>query len=119
MTPDARLSAAERAALAHLEAAAAAEDPRLAARLKGTAAARLRMLALGFLPLLAAHLFVRLAAWPRAGWWGVPVLVGGFCLMAAGLTYGLSLGIAGALLATAGLRMLAGVVEARAPRRPS
>jgi hypothetical protein len=119
MTPDARLSAAERAALAHLEAAAAAEDPRLAARLRGAPAARLRWLAFGFLPLLVAHLSVPRAAWARSGWWGVPVLAGGFGLMIAGLTFGLALAVVGALVATAGLRMLAGVAESRGHRHSS
>lgn len=117
MTPDARLSAAERAALAHLEAAAAAEDPRLASRLRGTPIARMRRLALGLVPILNTYVFARFARLANAGWWGIPVLAVGFCLMIVGLTSGLVLAVAGALLATAGLRMLAGVIEARARRR--
>jgi hypothetical protein len=114
-TPDARLSAAERAALADLEAAAAADDPSLADRLKGSAASRAR-------PALLTARFVVLHLWSavlRTGYWGFAmVAVGLFCAI-AGITSGLALSIFGALLCAVGLRVLAAMVDGRGrDRRP-
>lgn len=119
-TPEARLSAAERAALADLESAAAAADPHLAARLRGRAPSRV-------LPVLASARAValRASAWVLGrGWWGVPVTVLGLLLVGIGLAYGLVLSVAGLVVAAVGLRVLAELVEHRwlatdRPRRRS
>lgn len=113
MTPDARLSAAERAALAHLEAAAAAADPEFAARLKGTPGARLHALALRAHAVVSARFGRPLARLARGGWWGAPTLVAGLVLVVLGVSTGLAVAVVGALACTAGLRMLAGLVERR------
>ena len=118
MTPDARLSAAERAALANLEAAAVADDPRLAARLRGTVVARVRAAVPRIVPLVGAFLFRRLSWLGRPGYWGAPLVVAGLLVMIVGLGSGLVIELAGALLTTSGLLMLAGLVEARLRRRP-
>lgn len=106
-TPDARLSAAERAALADLEAAAAAADPGLAAHLRGGVAWR-------FAPAVrAARRGLRRAfAYVVAGrWWGVPLTLVGLILMSLGLSVGLPLSLVGAVMATAGLWMLGALVD--------
>jgi hypothetical protein len=43
----------------------------------------------------------------RHGWWGVPVVVVGFGLMAIGLGAGLAVAVIGAVLAAVGLRLVA------------
>ena len=68
---DASLTAKERAALASLEAMAAAEDPQLASRLRGSR--RLRL----FTGMPA------IPSWLRSTWWGVPALVVGLVLIIA------------------------------------
>lgn len=115
--PDAKLSAAERAALADIEAAAVADDPHLAARLKGAPAHRLRS------PLPLVHpLALRLwRAFLQLGWWGAPIAVAGFVLMALGLSVGLPVSLLGAVAALGGLRLVAEAVDRRRrnARRPS
>ncbi|MDE3202715.1 MAG: hypothetical protein KGQ66_00670 [Acidobacteriota bacterium] len=108
-TPDARLNAAERAAFAHLEAAAVAADPHLAARLRGRARWRVH-------PALRS---AQVAT--RRGWatlvahrvWGAPLALVGFLLMAVGLSAGLAVSLLGAALALLGLRLVAETVRSR------
>lgn len=108
-TPDARLSAAERAALANLEAAAAAEDPHLAARLKGSPASRLKALP----PIVLSYLLGRWKALLRLGWWGGLIAVAGLGLIILGMSTGLVVAIVGAAICAAGLRILAQAIEDR------
>jgi hypothetical protein len=98
---DASLTAKERAALASLEATAAAEDPQLASRLRGSRGLR-----------LFTHL-PAVPAWLRSTWWGVPALVVGLALMILSLSVSVELGIAGAVLAAAGLWLVVGMVNRR------
>ena len=98
---DATLSARERAALASLEAMAAAEDPQLASRLRGSSRFRL----VTYLPAIPA--------WFRSSWWGGPVAVAGLLLMVLGLSAGLAVGVVGAVAMTVGLRMMVGVIGRR------
>jgi hypothetical protein len=98
---DPSLTAKERAALASLEAMAAAEDPQLASRLRGSR--RLRV-------------FTRLPAipaWLRSTWWGVPALVVGLALIVLSLSVSVVLGLVGVALAAAGLWMVIQVVDRR------
>jgi len=98
---DPSLTAKERAALASLEATAAAEDPQLASRLRGSR--RLR-------------LFTRMPAiptWLRSMWWGVPVLAVGLALVILSLSVNLVLGFVGVALAGAGLWMVVRIVDRR------
>ena len=98
---DASLTAKERAALASLEAVAAAEDPQLASRLRGS-----RRL----------HVFARMPAiptWLRSTWWGVPALVVGLVLVVLSLSVSVVLGIVGLVLAGAGLGMVVRIVDRR------
>lgn len=113
--PDARLSAAERAALADLEAAAAAADPRLAERLKGASESRLRTV----LPALRRFQPEVLRVWVsflRLGWWGVPLSAAGLVLMVLGLSAGPALCVLGTVVAAGGLRLVAEVLEGRRHR---
>ena len=112
--PDARLSAAEQAALADLEAAAVAADPQLAARLKGAPAPRVGTL----LPRLRPELLRLWAAFLGIGWWAVPLTLAGLGLAVLGLSAGLAVSVGGALVAAAGLRALAELVERRRPAGP-
>lgn len=114
MTPDARLSAAERAALADLEAAATASDPLLAARLRGSPVIRLRHLLPLALSLLQALWGVLLRARGR----GLLVVAVGLFSMILGLSTGFGLSAAGAVMALLGLRMLAELLVARPGGRP-
>lgn len=110
--PDARLSAAERAALADLEAAAVAADPHLAARLKGTPGSRLRALLVIVQPAV-------LRLWSMIlglRWWGVLVAAGGLGLVLIGLSNSLAVSVCGAVIALVGLRVLAEMVERRVGR---
>ncbi len=114
--PDARLNAAERAALADLEAAAAADDPHLAARLKGAPASRIRTV----VPVIQRLRPTVLRQWSSflgLGWWGVPVTLAGLALVVLGMSAGLAVSVFGALVALAGLRVLAELVERRRRRR--
>lgn len=114
-TPDARLSAAERAALADLEAAAVAADPGLAAHLRGGAAWRLAPV------LVAVRVWLERARGYllRGRWWGIPLALAGLFLMGLGLSAGLAVSLAGAAMATLGLWMLGQMVDRkfRARRR--
>lgn len=112
MTPDARLSAAERAALADLEAAASAADPTFAARLRGSRLTRLRPLLL----IGAARLTKLGEAWSRllaGGFWGIPLTVAGLLLIVLGLAAGIAISVVGAVLTTVGLLILAKLAESR------
>jgi hypothetical protein len=102
---DASLTAKERAALASLEAVAAAEDPQLASRLRGSS---------------RWHWLTRLPAipvWVRSSWWGVPALVIGLALIVLSLGVGLALGLLGAAMAAAGLWLVVGLIDRRWIRR--
>jgi hypothetical protein len=86
----ARLSAWERAALAELENAASAEDPRLDGRLQRGAR---RMPSLPF----------RTLRWRHSAALGALVAVVGLAFVALSLSVGFVLGVAGAILTTIGL----------------
>jgi hypothetical protein len=108
-TRDSRLTAEERAALAHLEAAATADDPHLATRLRGSGSARLNALgskAHRDLSALANRAF-------HLGWWGIAVAVLGLAMMILAVSSGLWLGIVGTILAVIGLMSVAHAVERR------
>ena len=110
---DARLSPQERAALASLEAAAVADDPQLAARLKGSNR-RLRSL----LPIPPAFLLGKWRSLLRHGWWGGPVAVVGIVMILLGLPFGMPLSLVGVAAACIGLRLVAQAVDDRL-RRPA
>jgi hypothetical protein len=108
-TPEARLSAAERAALADLESAAAAADPHLAARLRGHSPAPP-------LPLLVAARTWLVATWEWSvdrGWWSLPVVAVGLFLIVTGVAAGLYLSLIGAAVLVAGLAVLAEMADRR------
>ncbi len=111
-TPDARLNAAERAALADLEAAAIAADPALAARLRGGPGWRARPA----LRSLRRRLARTWAAVLGSRWWGVPLAAGGMLLMAVGLGTTLALSAVGAVVAAVGIRVLAEMAAGRIAR---
>ena len=111
-TPDARLSAAERAALADLEAAAAASDPGLAALLRG---GRGRWVHLD-LRRVRASVAKAAGLVMRARWWGVPMTVLGLFLMVLGLGSLLLISFVGALLTALGLGLLARMAQIRLTR---
>jgi hypothetical protein len=98
---DASLSDRERAALASLEAVAAADDPQLAKRLRGTTRFH-----------LARHL-PRIPAWLRGDWWAAPLLIVGLALVAAGLSTTVVLSGIGAVLIAGGLYVLVGLLQRR------
>jgi hypothetical protein len=98
---DASLTAQERAALAHLEAAAAADDPQLAAWLRGPGGLRL----LKLLP--------KVPAWIRNRWWGGPIVVLGLALIVLSMSAGWLVGLVGAVMATVGLWLLAEAIRLR------
>ena len=98
---DPSLTARERAALASLEAQAAAEDPTLARRLRGSS------------PFGLVTKVPRIPAWLWQSWWGAPVAVLGLVLVGLSPSTGLVVGLVGALMLAAGLRMLGGAVQAR------
>ena len=113
--PDARLSAAERAALADLEAAAAASDPHLAARLKGASASRARSV----LPAVSRLRPEALRLWVsflKLGWWGAPLTVAGLALIVLGISAGPVVSVLGVVVTVCGLRLLAELVERRRHR---
>lgn len=113
-TPDSELSAAERAALAGLEAAATADDPHLAARLRGSTATRVRSVAPRVVPAVAVAC-VRVLG---IRWWGLAVVVAGVALMVLGLGAGLAISVAGVAVTIVGLRVVAEAVSARFAARP-
>ena len=84
---------------------AAAEDPQLASRLRGSHGLRqfTRMPAM--------------PAWVRSTWWGVPALVVGLALVILSISVSLALGVAGAVLAAAGLWLVIGMVDRRWRKR--
>ena len=114
-TPDARLSAAERAALANLEAAAAAEDPHLASRLKGSPASKIKTVA----PIVLSYLVGRWRSLLRLGWWGGLVALAGMALIVLGLGSGLVIAVFGAIVCAAGLRILAQAVQDHRTKPPT
>jgi Protein of unknown function (DUF3040) len=100
-TQEVRLSAEERAALASIEAKAAAEDPQLAALLKGSSRQwvhavprRVGGIVMSGWRALVSH-----------GWWGFLIAAIGLALMATAMSAGLIVGLVGAVLAAAGLRL--------------
>jgi hypothetical protein len=104
---DARLTAQERVALAGLESAAVADDPQLAARLKGSNAIWIRSV------LLRPSVFL-VGKWRwllHHGWWGVPIVVAGLVIVVVSMSTGFAWGVAGALTAAVGLRLVAEAVE--------
>jgi hypothetical protein len=109
---EAMLSAQERAALAQLEARAAADDPRLATQLRGD---QLRRRSPGRLPdaawltTIAGHLWASL----RPALWGPVLLLGGLVLIVVGLSVSLLVGVVGVAMATAGIALLADVATDR------
>ena len=108
-TPDAKLNAAERAALADLEAAAAAADPSLAALLRGRTPWRAR-------PAFRSLRLRALRVWAvvlGSRWWGVPMTLVGSVLMVLGLGSGTFLSLAGVLVTVVGLRVLAEILRRR------
>ena len=121
---DARLTAQERAALSNLEALAAADDPQLAARLRGPN--RWRMVVqlsrgLARLPGLQRWL-TRLPGLNgllgklpslRSPWVAVPAVIAGLALTVVGASVGLAVGVIGAGVAAAGLWSLATAAERR------
>ncbi len=113
MTPDARLSAAERAALADLEAAALADDPVFASRLRGSPASE-AMRAASSARLLLRRGWVKLLC---VRWWGLVMLVVGLAAVTGGLAVSLAVSLAGTLLSGVGLRVLAEIVVDRSTRR--
>jgi hypothetical protein len=106
---DARLTAQERAAFAGLEAAAAADDPQLAKRLRGSNGIWVRSV-------LSRGTRWAAVAWQRLlhlGWWGIPVAVLGLVLVVVSMSVGFALGVAGALIATFGLYLVARAIRER------
>jgi hypothetical protein len=106
---DARLTAQERVALAGLESAAAADDPQLAARLKGSNAIWIRSV------LLRPSVFL-VGKWRwllHHGWWGVPIVVAGSAVVVVSMSGGFVWGLAGVLTAAVGLRLMAQAVKDR------
>ena len=111
---DARLTAQERAAFAGLEAAAAADDPQLAKRLRGPSGVWVKSS-------LARSARVLSAGWHwvlRLGWWGIPIAVVGLVLVVVGMSAGLGVGVAGAMVAALGLYLVAQAVRDR-PSSPA
>jgi hypothetical protein len=100
---DARLTAEERAALSNLEALAAADDPQLAARLRGPGC---------WAPLVHLHVLrarlARVPRWAHSVWAGVTATVVGLALVVVSLGIGWELGVFGAVMAVAGLTTVAG-----------
>jgi hypothetical protein len=112
-TRDARLSPQERAALASLEAAAVADDPQFAARLRGSPLFRLQAAA----PRLWAWLVGQWRALLRNPWWGVPLTVTGFILMVLGLPVSGWVSGTGAVMAAVGMGLGAETLDRSWERR--
>jgi Protein of unknown function (DUF3040) len=109
---DARLTAQERAAFAGLEAAAAADDPQLAKRLRGSNRIWIRSVLTRTTRIAAAgsHRLLNL------GWWGIPITLVGLLLVVVSMSAGLLLGVVGAVISAFGLYLVAhGVRDRRAP----
>jgi Protein of unknown function (DUF3040) len=109
---DARLTAQERAAFAGLEAAAAADDPQLAKRLRGSNRVWIRSVVTRITRMAAAG-----SQWLRhLGWWGIPIEVLGLLLVVVSMGAGLVVGIVGALISAFGLCLVAlAIQDRRAP----
>lgn len=112
---DARLTAEERAALSNLEAMAMADDPQLAARLRGPgrwhlvgAAARMQAIARR----------ARVPAWVYELWFCVSAVVVGLALTVLSLAVGWWLGVLGAALAACGITLLLRFVTRRIAAGP-
>src|ERR1700730_11727250 len=101
---DATLSPQERAALAGLEARAVADDPALAASLRGTD--RFKLTIPLWLPALVGQL-----------WVGPVLLMAGILLTLLSLSVSLVLGIFGALVMAAGIASLRRTVSERLAAR--
>lgn len=104
---DASLTAQERAALAHLEARADADDPQLAHRLKGR-----------YRPQIDVRI-PPLPMWTGSGWWSIPLIVVGLALAVLGLSTDLVVSVFGAVVMAGGLWMIAGFVDRRLTRPPT
>jgi hypothetical protein len=116
-TQEVRLTAEERAALASIEAKATAEDPQLAALLRGSSRQWVQMV-----PQRVAASAV--SAWRYLmthGWWGFLIAAVGLALIATSMSAGLIVGLAGAVVAAAGLRLGLQAVDdwRRRPRTPA
>jgi hypothetical protein len=96
---EASLSDQERAALAHLEARAAADDPQLAGRLRGPGSRR------------QLPEFPPVPVWTGSGWWALPVALVGLLIMVFSLSTLAVVGVIGALVMAAGLWMGACAVD--------
>jgi hypothetical protein len=88
---DSRLTAQERAVLADLEALATADDPQLAARLRGPSGWK-------FVPRIPSF-----PGWIRSLWLAVPAVVVGLVLTAVSLSTSLLIGIVGVAMTAGGL----------------
>jgi hypothetical protein len=106
---DARLTAQERAAFAGLEAAAAADDPQLAKRLRGSNGIWIRSVLTRISRIAAAgsHRLLNL------GWWGIPIALVGLVLVVVSMSAGLLLGVVGAVISTVGLYLVARAIRDR------
>jgi len=100
---EARLTAQERAALSSLEALATADDPQLAARLRGPGRWRVAVHLDRLRPLSR---WARVPAWAISLWFAVPAVVLGLALAVLSMSVGWGLGACGALLAAGGLGSL-------------
>lgn len=98
---DSRLTAQERAVIANLEATATADDPQLAARLRGPSRWKL----VASVP--------SLPGWIRSLWLAVPAILVGLVLTAASLSTSLAVGVVGAGIAATGLWSLVSAAERR------
>jgi len=111
---DARLTAQERAALSNLEALAAADDPQLAARLRGPNRWRLVVrlaTVLAWVPVLQG--WVTRLPGVRSLWVAIPAVIVGLALTVVSVSVGLAVGVIGAGVAAAGLWSLAAAAERR------
>ncbi len=100
-TQEVRLSAEERAALASIEAKAAAEDPQLAALLKGSSRQWVHSVPQRVVGIVTSGWRALLSH----GWWGFLMAAVGLALIAVSMSAGLVVGLVGAALAAAGLRL--------------
>jgi hypothetical protein len=101
---DASLTAGERAALAGLEASAAAQDPWLARRLSGASR----------LPVIVDLRRILMAG--RPGWWGASLILIGLILVVLSLSTAWALGVVGSLITMGGLCLIAASVARRSAK---
>ena len=111
---DARLTAQERAALSSLEALATADDPQLAARLRGPNRWNLSI----FRARDVLAKWLRASSWLQTLWVAVPLVIVGLVLVVVGLSIGWEVGVAGALLSAVGLRSVVRDAARRVTSRP-